>query len=70
MHIIDKSKPKWQDKILKVSSKLRISLTIPEAEKIGFITSNKWENLTNGLFYRKQIAYTMWVFFLLFNLPR
>ena len=31
---------KGQDKILKVSFYLCISLTIPEAEKISFITSN------------------------------
>ena len=37
---------KWQDKILKVSSQLGISLTISEAEKnlFFFFTSNKWEN--------------------------
>ena len=32
MDLIDKSE-KWQGKILKVSSQLGISLTIPEAEK-------------------------------------
>ena len=58
MDLIDKSKRKWQDKILKVSTQLCTSLTIPEAEKkISFITSNKWENLKNDVFYRKQIVY-------------
>ena len=44
MNFIDKSK-KIRDKILKVRSQLRNSLTIQEAEKISFITNNKWENL-------------------------
>ena len=49
---------KWQDQILKVSSLLCTSLTLPEAENLSFITSNKWENLKNDMLYRKQIVYT------------
>ena len=36
MDLIDKSKKEWRDKILKVSSQLCISLTIPEAEQNQF----------------------------------